>query len=164
MIKKFILILAPVLIIGASTLFFIGFKETQNKVVPAVQTEALSASSSASPTDNSTTMKVPALGHEDVPEMIVNTKSESSDLDSALMKKYGARAPFIIEKSIDGFAQGTLKISGKQEKWWLAVENKGQWKIVVDGYSYVNCKDIASYSFPSSMVPVCWGEGTLINR
>lgn len=164
MIKKFIFLLTPVLIIGASILVFIGFKATQNKVAPAVQIETLSASPSASPADSSTTMKVPAPGYENVPEMVVNTTQEHFDLDSVLMKKYGARAPFIIEKSIDGFAQGTLKIPEKQEKWWLAVEIKGQWKVVVDGYAYVNCKDIASYNFPSSMVPVCWGNGTLINR
>ncbi len=167
MLKKAIFILIPLVIIGASTLVFIGLQRTLPRSISVdgkQQKEQIPISPSPTPSTGSTTMKVPAPGYETVQEMIVNTNNDGSDLESILIKEYGSKAQFTIDKSEDGFVQGMITNPGKQAKWWLAVEKSGQWKIVLDGYSYINCKDIAPYNFPSSIVPACWGKNTLINR
>lgn len=92
------------------------------------------------------------------------TSGENSLLD-ALKKKYGNKAQLILNSSENEYAQGVVNKDGSDDKWWLAAKNSsGKWRIVVEGYSYANCSDIASYHFPTSMVPVCWGSNTLVTR
>jgi hypothetical protein len=90
------------------------------------------------------------------------TNNENVSLIAALTKKYGSSTSFVTETSVEGYAQGTLKGSGKQNKWWLAKREKGVWSVVADGYTYVSCAD--AYNFPRSVVPVCWGKNTLVYR
>ncbi len=168
MLKKIIFLITPVFIIGVMLLVFIIFQLKEKNTFSRTEIEQpkgqVTSFPAATSSGNVTTLKVPAPGYENVPEMIVNTNNDGSHLENGLIKKYGTKAQFTIDKSEDGFAQGMIIIPGKQPKWWLAIEKNDQWKVVLDGYSYVNCKDITPYNFPSSIVPACWGKNTLINR
>lgn len=90
---------------------------------------------------------------------------QTNTLQAVLEKKYNESAAITQKDSSETYAQGIVK--GKKNTWWLAAKNKsGDWIIVADGSSYVNCEEIASYQFPPSIVPVCWSskKNTLINR
>ena len=164
MIRKHFFLLALVLATGASGLIIIGLHKNPNGGPLTANREDLVTTHLPSPSGQSPTLNTSPPKLERAVEVTVSTNQGSLNLENALTNKYGDHATFVVNSSRDGFAQGTLKTSGKQEKWWLAVENKSQWEIVADGYAYVNCKDIVSYSFPRSMVPVCWGKGTLVSR
>lgn len=99
---------------------------------------------------------------KDAPVIGTNSTGNSADLNTALAQKYGAHTQFTVSVSSAQFAQGSLG-SGK---WWLAAKTGAGWKVVADGYSYVDCGQIAGYQFPSSIVPACWSasQNTLVNR
>lgn len=151
--RKFIFILAPIIVIGASTLMLAQRQNDQHISAATDKTEQGILSPSPIPSDT------PIPTSTSISEVVNN---ETSGLHDALVKEYGARASFNVEKSIGDYAQGSLK--GKQNKWWLAKNTNNTWRIVADGYSYVSCTDIAPFNFPRSIVPMCWGNNTLVYR
>lgn len=153
MMRKYIFILAPIVVIGASALLL--FRSPRNKQIPEKMDHAEQIVSSPSPVPSDS----PVPTHEPVSE---TNRDES--LRIAIMKKYGSSASYTVEILIDGYAQGSLKGQGKQNKWWLAKMANGTWIVVADGYTYVSCADIAPYNFPKTVVPVCWGRNTLVYR
>jgi len=66
-----------------------------------------------------------------------------------------------VDENTGSHANGGVKFAGEiGGAWWLAAKSGGQWVIVADGNGTVPCSAIEPYSFPTSMVPECWDEGT----
>ncbi len=89
---------------------------------------------------------------------------QDPELLVVLHKKYGEKTNVVIEDLDGNYAQGTVRTPGKEDKWWLAVKKNDIWEIVLDGYSYVYCRDIAKYKVPTTVVPTCWGKGGVVDR
>lgn len=154
MMRKLLFILAPFIVIGASLLFLGHLPKAQQASATVTMLQQIVPTESPFPSSS------PTIARNDPVSDTVN--DANGRLNAALIKKYGFSGSFVTEISIDGYAQGTLKGSGKQNKWWLAKLRKNGWSVVADGYSYVNCSDASD--FPRSVVPVCWGKNTLVYR
>lgn len=181
--RKALLLLLPLafLPLGFLIFAFVFFQTARHTTVAAQENEHVSVPPSPTSTIETTPTVTESEVSDATPEATVtsqptakikkSSKEKMSDdadapksgVEGALAKKYGAKVGFVINASDENYAQGILK--GGQNKWWLAAKvSDDTWTIVTDGYSYVSCSAIAKYNFPTSMVPVCWGSNTLINR
>ena len=58
---------------------------------------------------------------------------------------------------------GVYARGGVDNGYFLAAKFNGQWQIVADGQGAIECKVVAQYGFPASMVPECSGPSGLIS-
>lgn len=95
-----------------------------------------------------------------------------SDLElirAAMAEKHGkpvGEVELTLSKNTGLHAQGSVRFSGEEGGgWFLAYKETTGWIIVQDGNGTVSCETIASYSFPTDMVPECVDKnGNLITR
>lgn len=66
-----------------------------------------------------------------------------------------------VEDYSDSHAKGTIAFSDEPTAaWWLAVKDKGGWRVVTSGNGDVLCREIEEDDFPVEMVPTCFDNAS----
>jgi len=94
----------------------------------------------------------------------VSVKSSAVLIREAMAEKRAKKADEVklgVREITSDYAAGSVSFVGETGGgWWLAAKVGGKWVIVADGNGTVKCSDVKPYSFPKSMVPECFDEGT----
>ena len=94
-----------------------------------------------------------------VPTPSPEAKNGEEEIISAVYAKTGLdkeTAEVVISINTGSYAKGTIKEIGEQDgAYWIAAKSNNLWEIPYDGQTIPSCKQIATYNFPTSMVPEC---------
>ncbi|MDP2720487.1 MAG: hypothetical protein Q8O75_00905 [bacterium] len=159
--KVILLVISLALILTG--LIFIFYRQFLNKesstTATATQKTATSsekvATASPKPDDQNSSAAVTDDSAAIKTALVEKTSIAESNLDFEISQNTGKHAKGMVKEKDSEVGGG----------YWLAAKTSGGWVIVYDGQAQPTCNQIASYSFPTDMVPECLdANGNLVAR
>lgn len=145
-----LVIVSLLIILGGVVLFLWQRQQVQQsatqETAPSVETPPAEVIPPSLPVDN------------------VTVKSSAVLIREAMAEKHAKKVDEVklgVREITSDYAAGSVSFVGDTGGgWWLAAKVSDKWVIVADGNGTVKCLDVKPYSFPKSMVPECFDEGT----
>ncbi len=97
------------------------------------------------------------------------TQNETDLIKAAIYTLTGldeVKAEVIINQNTDTHAKGGIREYGAVGgAYWIAAKSDSEWVGVYAGQAHPTCNEIASYDFPTDMVPECLdANGSVVTR